>query len=113
VGKPFEVYIDCGTPNPVRFTLDEESLRADRSIHVQHALADNRGDPDERMRLWRGARAIAAWLLKESPSGPIEIFDGPDLWIIPEGSVRWVRLHDPESPDKRHTEIGFRHEGED
>lgn len=97
----------------MRFTLDEESLRADQSIHVLHALADNRGDPDDRRRLWRAARAITRWLLKTSPTGPIEILDGKDLWIIPEGSIRWVRLHDPESPDKRPDgHMGFRR-GED
>jgi hypothetical protein len=106
MGKPFEVEIDCGSANPVRFTLDEARIRS-AGIKVQYALLDDQGDPDERTRLWRGALTIARNVLERNSNGPIEIYDGPDVWVIPESSVRWVRLHDPESARTR-TEMGFR-----
>jgi hypothetical protein len=112
MSKPFEVYIDCGTPNPVRFTLDEERIRASRSVDVMYALADDKGNPDDRLRLWRGALMIARGVVKASADGTVEVYDGEDVWVIPERSIRWVRLHDPESPDRPHGELGFRIEGQ-
>ena len=110
--KPFEFEIDCGSPTPVRFTMDEERLRNSGNVKVKYALADNHGDPDDRTRLWRAALTVARTLIETSDAEPIEIYDGPDVWLIPERSVRWVRLRDPESPDKRATTIGFRIGGE-
>ena len=106
MGKPFEIEVDCGSANPVRFTLDDARIRS-AGPKVQYALHDNTGDPDERTRLWRGALQVARNVIEKSREGKIEIFDGPDVWIIPEGSVRWVKLHDPESARTR-GEIGFR-----
>ena len=111
--KPFEVDIDCGGSALVRFTLDEERIRDAAKVRgagglrVRAAIGDDVGDPDERTRLWRGALTIAREVIRRSEQGIIEVLDGPDVWIIPEKSVRWVRLHDPESPDTRRTEIGF------
>jgi hypothetical protein len=107
-GKPFEVYADCGSATPVRFTLSEDAIRNHPGYAVKVALADKGGDPDDRTRLWRASLTIARNLIKHSDEGPIEIYDGRDVWVIPEHSVRWVRLHDPESPDKRGSGIGFR-----
>jgi hypothetical protein len=110
--KPFEVEIDCGSATPVRFTLSEDAIRNSHAYDAKIALADNRGDPDDHTRLWRAALTIARNLIKRSDEGPIEIYDGPDVWLIPEHSVRWARLHDPASPAKRGSGIGFRVEGE-
>jgi hypothetical protein len=110
MGKPFEVEVDCGSATPVRFTLSEERIRESRAADVRNALADNKGEPDDRVRLWRGALTIARKLIKVSEGGPIEIYEGADVWVIPERSVRWVRLHDPESPDRRGGSLGFRFE---
>jgi hypothetical protein len=72
-------------------------------------MADNTGDPDDRARLWRGALEVIRRLVERNASDPIRVFDGPDVWVIPDHSIRWVRLHDPESPDKRGAAtIGFR-----
>lgn len=111
MSKPFEVEVDCGSATPVRFTLDEERIRS-AGATVRSELADDQGDPDERTRLWRGALAIARNLINRSSAGTIEIYNGPDVWVIPEGSIRWVRLHDPESSDRRGGEMGFRFENE-
>jgi hypothetical protein len=105
--KPLEIEVDCGTAVPVRFTVDETRLRAAGDLRVRYALDSSEGDPGERDRLVRGAVALARTLLKESASSPIEIYDGPDVWIIPEASVRWVRVHDPDT-SAPHRELGFR-----
>lgn len=110
--KPFEVYVDTGSGAPVKFTLDDAKLRG-AGIKVRYAMEDNVGDPDERTRLWRGALVIARALLAANDKRPIEVYDGADVWLIPMHAVRWVRLHDPESPDRRGTEIGFRMGGEE
>jgi hypothetical protein len=110
MNKPFEVEVDCGSATPVRFTLDEARVRS-AGIKVQYAVADDTGDPDERMRLWRGALVIARHVIERNSGGPIEIYVGPDVWIIPESSVRWVKLHDPESSASRR-EVGFRMTGD-
>ena len=107
MSEPFEVEVDCGSANPVRFTLDEGFIRSHGGAKVRVALADDRGNPDERTRLWNGALAIARELVKANDGDPIEIFDGADVWLIPERSIRWVRLRDPESPDRHRAEIGF------
>jgi hypothetical protein len=106
VSRPFEVEVDCGSATPVRFTLDEARIRS-AGVKVQYALHDDQGDPDERTRLWRGALTIARNVIERSAGGPIEIYDGPNVWIIPESSVRWVKLHDPES-SRTQREMGFR-----
>jgi hypothetical protein len=116
--RPFEVDVDCGSAIPVRFTLDEESLRNSRNFKIKAALHDNTGDPDDQTRLWRAALTAARSVVERNlgKSGahpqPIEIYDGQDVWLIPEASVRWVRLHDPESPDRQRGEMGFRVYGE-
>ncbi|MFI5259530.1 MAG: hypothetical protein ACHQ01_07985 [Candidatus Limnocylindrales bacterium] len=106
--KPFELEVDCGSANPVRFTLSEDQLRHIRAPLVMFAIADKRGDPDDRTRLWRGAVELAGELIKKSDAGPLRIQDGSDVWVIPERVVRWVRVHDPEEGGKRGKEIGFR-----
>jgi hypothetical protein len=111
MSRPFELEVDCGSATPVRFTLDEDRIRS-AGANVQLALADDHGDPDERTRLWRGALIIARDLVKKSADGTIEVYDGPDVWIIPEGSVRWVRVHDSESSDRTRGGIGFRFDTE-
>lgn len=108
MSKPFEVEVDCGSATPVHFQLTQERIRGHPGIKVRHAVADNQSDPDARTRLWRGALTIGRGLIEASAGGPIEIYEDPDLWVIPEHSVRWVRLHDPESPDGRSGELGFR-----
>lgn len=110
--KPFEVYVDTGSSAPVKFTLDEGQLRSAGS-KVRYALEDDTGDPDDRTRLWRGALVVVRALLAANDKRPIEVYDGADAWVIPMHAVRWVRLHDPESPDRRGAEIGFRMAGED
>jgi hypothetical protein len=110
--KPFEVYVDTGSAAPVKFTLDDAKLRGAGS-KVRYALEDDQDDPDERTRLWRGALVVARALLAANDKRPIEVYDGPDVWIIPAHAVRWVRVHDPESPDRRGAEIGFRMGGEE
>ena len=110
MSKPFEVEIDCGTANPVRFTLDEDRIRRS-GIKVRLAVADGAGDPNDRTRLWRGALTIARELIRVNADGPIEVQDGPDVWLIPESSVRWVRLHDPEPSGRQAVESGFRLRG--
>jgi hypothetical protein len=110
--KPFEVYVDTGSAEPVKFTLDEAKLRG-AGAKVRYALEDNAGDPDERTRLWRGALVVARALLATNDKRPIEVYDGADAWLIPAHAVWWVRLHDPESPDRRGVEIGFRMGGEE
>jgi hypothetical protein len=113
--KPFVVEIDCGTGNPVQFTLDEGRIRS-AGIKVQYAVLSEEGNPDEHTRLWRGAEQIARNVIARSREGTVTIYDGPDTWIIPEQSVRWVRLHDPNQlPDEEASEkrpIGFRIEPE-
>jgi len=119
VRKPFEVEIDCGSATPVRFTLDEESLRKSANFKVRAAFHDSSGDPDDETRLWRAALTVARTLIERNngKSGtdpqPIEIYDGPDVWVIPESSVRWVRLHDPEAPEARRGGMGFRIGGDE
>ena len=110
MSKPFEVEVDCGSATPVRFTLSEERIRS-AGIKVQYALHDNTGDPDDRTRLWRAALTIARTIIERSEGGPVEIYDGPDVWIIPEASVRWVKLHDPESASSSR-DVGFRMSGD-
>jgi hypothetical protein len=110
--KPFEVYVDTGSAAPVKFTLDDAKLRGAGS-KVRYALEDDQDDPDERTRLWRGALVVARALLAANDKRPIEVYDGPDVWIIPAHAVRWVHVHDPESPDRRGAEIGFRMGGEE
>jgi hypothetical protein len=110
--EPFEVYVDTGAAAPVKFTLDETKLRAAGS-KVRSAMDDDGGDPDDRTRLWRGALVVARTLLATNDKRPIEVYDGADVWIIPMHAVRWVRLHDPESPNRRGAEIGFRMGGEE
>jgi hypothetical protein len=50
-------------------------------------------------------------LIERNGGGPIEIYDDPDAWIIPEASVRWVKIHDPDTSSRR--EVGFRMSGGD
>ena len=117
MGKPFEVEIDCGAATPVRFTLDEDGLRNSRNFKVRAAFHDNEGDPDDQTRLWRAALTTVRTLIERNNGKPgtdplpIEIYDGQDVWLIPEGSVRWVRLHEPEANGKR-SGMGFRVEDE-
>ena len=85
--KAIEVEVDGGSANPVRFTLDDARIRS-AGHKVQIALHDDAGDPEERTRLWRGALQIARNAIEKSRDGKNEIYDGPDVWIIPEGSVR-------------------------
>jgi len=110
--KPFEVYVDTGSAAPVRFTLDEAQLRS-AGVKVRLALEDNAGDPDDRTRLWRGALVVVRALLAANDKRPIEVYDGADVWVIPTHAARFVRLHDPESDDRRGSEIGFRMAGEE
>ena len=109
--RPFEIEVDCGSANPVRFTLDDARIRS-AGVKVQLTIRDDTGDPDERTRLWRGAVQIAKNVIERNAGGSIEIWDGADVWIIPESSVRWVRVHDPEASRSR-VEIGFRMTGEE
>ena len=60
--KPFEIYVDTGSAAPVKFTLDDATLRG-AGIKVRYALEDSEGDPDERTRMWRGALVVARALL--------------------------------------------------
>ena len=110
MGKPFEVYIDIGGAAPIRFTITEEFLKAHTRIDVRAAIIQQGpDDTDERVWLWRGALEIVRRMLEKNAADPIRIFDGPDVWMIPDHAVRAVRLHDPESPDKAGgPTIGFR-----
>jgi hypothetical protein len=114
MGKPFEVYVDYGAASPLKYTISEDLLREHRHHAVQSAiLQQGPDDTDERIRLWRGALEIIRGMLEKNAAQPVRIFDGPDVWMIPDHAIRSVRLHDPESPDKRGTaSIGFRREAE-
>jgi hypothetical protein len=106
MGKPFDVEIDCGAATSVTFTLDEQRP-AKCEIHGYKRRLRTKS-ADDRTRLWNAALTVGRTLIKMSDGGPIEVYDGPDAWIIPERSVRWVRIHDPESPDQRSKRLGFR-----
>ena len=97
-----------------------EASEGKASQHIPLCLSARRSaqrkegsHPDDRTRLWRGALVVARGLLAANDKRPIEVYDGADVWIIPMNAVRWVRLHDPESPDRRGAEIGFRMGGEE
>jgi hypothetical protein len=48
-------------------------------------------------------------MLEKNAADPVRIWDGPDVWVIPDHAIRAVRLHDPESPDRKGAAtIGFR-----
>lgn len=107
MGKPFEVEVECGAPAPVRFTITEEYLDEQSSIEVRSILA--RHDvPDKRTRYFHAALEVIRRLIERNATDPVRIFDEPDVWVIPDQSVRWVKLHDPEASSTRSTSIGFR-----
>ena len=110
MGKPFEVYVDIGGAAPIRFTITEDSLRSHPSLDVGAAITQHGPeDTDERVWLRRGAIETVRRMLEKNAADPVRIFDGPDVWVIPDHAVRAVRVHDPESQDKAgEATIGFR-----
>ena len=115
MGKPFRVYVDYGGASPAEYEITEELLREHTHLNVITAIAQQGPeDTDERTRLWRGAREIVRAMLEKNAAEPIRIYDGPDLWLIPDHAVRAARLHDPESKEKKgRGSIGFGRAGDD
>lgn len=112
MGKPFEIELEIGAVSPVRFLLEEETIRQSRDINVRADIAPHGPeDKDERPRLLRGAIRIVRKLLDTNTEQPIRVFNGPEVWVVPTLSVRAVRIFDPEAPKKGSKSIGFRVEG--
>jgi len=106
--RGFEVYLEIGAVDPVRFVIEEETVRRHRNVSVRGEIAQHGAeDNDERIRLLRGAIRIVRNLLQTNAEEPIRVFNGPDVWVIPTHTVRAARIHDPEASGAGRSAMGF------
>lgn len=100
MGKKYEVAIEFGGPQPVRFSLDEDEMRTESDVRILRHLTGD--DP----RPLRAAWEMAKRMLTEEPGAPVSIFQGGGVWVVPVESIRWIRVHDPDAREGDRS-IGF------